>query len=216
MKKIIFTFLFVLTLANVSAQKYTVSGQNNGHDYVDLGLSVKWATCNIGASSPEDYGNYFAWGEITIKDVYTKDNSITSRKKKFSENVNVGGNPKYDAAVANWGGSWRLPTYEELEELFEKCTWKWTEKNGVKGCRVTGPNGNSIFLPAAGDFQKTKIHEAESYGYYWSSRPSSDYRSYDSAYEISFSSSWEGRGIVSKSIYMDFRENGKTIRPVTE
>ncbi len=245
MEKMIFIFLLSLTLVDVTSQenadnnllsyadsektvicgKYeggsanrsqTVSGKNNGHDYVDMGLSVKWATCNIGASHPEDYGNYFAWGETVPKEEYTKDNSITYRKRKFSEKIKVGGNPKYDAAVANWGGGWRMPTYEEIEELYEKCTWKWTEMNGVKGCRVTGPNGNSIFLPAAGEFRRTLNYEAENYGYYWSSEPATYNRRYDAAYQIYFSSSWERRGIVSKSIFMELRDYGKNIRPVIE
>lgn len=115
-------------------------GKINDHEWVDLGLSVKWATCNVGANSPEDDGNYYAWGETSTKSSYTDDNSVTYGKN-FGD---IGGDSQYDAATANWGGDWRLPTKSELEELVNKCTWTCTR---TKGCKVTGPNGNSIFLP---------------------------------------------------------------------
>ena len=118
----------------------------NGHEYVDLGLSVKWATCNVGASQPHEYGDYYAWGETTTKNNYTEDNS-----KTYGKNIgDISGNPNYDAAAANWGSRWRMPTYTEMKELDDKCTWTWTTENEVNGFKVTGPNGNSIFLPAAG------------------------------------------------------------------
>ena len=120
----------------------------NGHEYVDLGLPsrTKWATCNVGASQPHEYGNYYAWGEITTKNNYTEDNS-----KTYGKNIgDISGNPNYDAAAANWGSRWRMPTYTEMKELDDKCTWTWTSENEVNGFKVTGPNGNSIFLPAAG------------------------------------------------------------------
>ena len=94
----------------------------NGHEYVDLGLSVKWATCNVGASKPEDYGNDYAWGETSTKSSYTSDSSKTYGKQMND----IKGNSQYDAARANWGGTWRLPTGAELEELKNKCTWRWT------------------------------------------------------------------------------------------
>ena len=137
----------------------------SGHDYVDLGLSVKWATCNVGASSPSDYGDYFAWGETSTKSEYTEENS-----KTYGKNLgDITGKPAYDAACANWGGSWRLPTKAECEELENKCTWIWTTENGHNGYRVEGPNGNSIYLPAAGWRNGTTLAYAGSTGYYWSS-----------------------------------------------
>lgn len=139
----------------------------NGHEYVDLGLSVKWATCNVGANKPEDYGNYYAWGETSTKSSYTSDNSKTYGKLMND----IKGNSQYDAARANWGGSWRLPTKAELEELEDKCTWEWTKHNGVKGYKVTGPNGNSIFLPAAGYRNGSSLYGVGSKGYYGSSTP---------------------------------------------
>ena len=128
----------------------------NGHEYVDLGLSVKWATCNVGANKPEDYGDYFAWGETETKSSYRENNSITYGKN-YSD---IGGRSRYDAARANWGGTWRLPTKAELEELENKCTWKWTTQNGVNGYKVTGPNSKSLFLPAANIRSGSSLHYA--------------------------------------------------------
>ena len=122
-------------------------GKINGHEYVDLGLSVKWATCNVGASSPTEYGNYYAWGETSTKNKYSVKNSRT-RGKDIGD---IGGNLSYDAARANWGGSWRLPTLAEFEELINNCESEWVTQDGIKGRRFTSKkNGESIFLPAAG------------------------------------------------------------------
>lgn len=131
--------------------------ENGNHECVDLGLSVKWATCNIGADKPEDYGYFFAWGEITPKDVYSKDN--------YSYNVNPQTLPtEVDAATANWGKEWRTPTEVEFKELLDNCDWKWTGD----GCKVTGLNGNSIFFPAAGFRIDNGHNSAGVYGCYWS------------------------------------------------
>lgn len=119
-------------------------GVINGHEWIDLGLpsGTKWATMNIGASSPSDYGNYYAWGEVRPKEKYTVDNlSYTGTKIDL----------KHDAASANWGAEWRLPTRKELLELINKCIWKWTGG----GYEVKGPNGNIIFLPAAGCYYES-------------------------------------------------------------
>ena len=175
----------------------------NGHEYVDLGLSVKWATCNVGANKPEDYGNYYAWGETSTKSSYTYDNSKTYGKQMSD----IKGKSRYDAARANWGGTWRLPTEAELEELKNKCTWKWTTQNGVKGCKVTGPNGNSIFLPAAGYRDRSSLFDDGEYGYYWSSTP--DEKASNFACRLSFSSS-------EHYVFYGLRDNGKSVRPVSE
>lgn len=170
----------------------------NGHEYVDLGLSVKWATCNVGASSPEDYGNYYAWGETKTKSNYSESNCVT-----YSKNLSdIGGDSRYDAARANWGGSWRLPTKKELEELKDRCTWIWTTQGGKKGCRVTGPNGNSIFLPATGN--GSSLDYAGRVGFYWSSSPD-----YNVAWDLYFTSG-------GQNIYFHFYHNGFSVRPVAE
>ena len=111
-------------------------GYKNNHAWIDLGLpsGTKWATCNVGASQPHGYGNYYAWGETATKTNYSESNS-----KTYGKNISdISGNSDYDAARANWGGSWRMPTEREMEELVNKCTWTWTTLSGVKGYKVTG------------------------------------------------------------------------------
>ena len=174
----------------------------NGHEYVDLGLSVKWATCNVGASKPEEYGNHYAWGETSTKSNYSSDNSVT-RGKNFSD---IGGNPTYDVARKQWSSTWRLPTGAEFDELLSNCTWTWTTQNGVSGYKVTSKkNGNSIFLPAAGWRVASSPYDQGTRGYYWSSTPreSDSYR----AYYLYFRS---GRHYTIQ----DFRNNGQSVRPV--
>ena len=163
-----------------------ISGTENGYDYVDLGLpsGLKWATCNVGASTPEGYGNYYAWGETTTKSSYTTSNYTYSSNPPTTL-------PLYkDAAAVNMGGSWRMPTYDELNELKTKCTWTWTydyNGTGVAGRIVTSKtNGNFIFLPAAGLRGSSDLSDAGSFGYYWSSSLSADGSYY--AYELDFNS----------------------------
>ena len=177
----------------------------DGHEYVDLGLpsGIKWATCNVGASSPFDYGNYYAWGETQSKDKYNGGNSITYGKRMGD----ISGNPQYDAARANWGGSWRLPTKVECEELKNKCIWTWTSQGGHNGYKVIGPNGNSIFLLAAGCRFGSSLDYAESYGYYWSSTPYESGTQY--AYVLYFLSS-------NHSVGGSSRLSGQAVRPVSE
>ena len=147
---------------------YSQDNIENGHEWVDLGLSVKWATCNVGAKTAEEYGNYYAWGETKPKDEYSSDNSVT-----YNQSISdFSGNPQYDAATANWGGDWRMPTETEMIELVSKCTWEWIKQNGVRGYKVTGPNGNIIFLPASGYRSGTSFTDGScGYTYYWSSTP---------------------------------------------
>ena len=178
-------------------------GTINNHDFVDLGLSVKWATCNVGANSPEEYGDYFAWGEVSPKESYTEENCSTYGVAMSD----ISGNPQYDAATANWGGAWRMPTYSELNELGSNCTWEWTTLNGVDGQRVTGPNGNSIFLPAAGYRYGTSSGHVGSGGYYWSSTPYEDDDCY--ACFLYFYSGYCDWGWGS-------RYHGQSVRPVLE
>ena len=188
----------------VSCKRDGSDGKHEGHGYVDLGLSVKWATCNVGATSPEDFGHYFAWGETSPKAEYTEENSLTYGK----DMSDISGNPQYDAATANWGGDWRMPTKEEMRELLNNCTWIWTTQNGVNGYNVKGPNGNSVFLPAAGYRDGSSLYGAGGYGYYWSSAPN-DYDDGD-ACGLYFDSSYHLMGIDY------YRSHGLSVRSVLE
>ena len=178
----------------------------NGYEYIDLGLpsGLKWATMNVGATKPEEYGALFAWGETEPKSFYKWStykwcNGSENTQTKYNTNSSYGTvdnktmlDPEDDAAHVNWGGSWRMPTDEEWTELRTKCTWKWTTKNRVYGKLVTGPNGKSIFLPAAGYRDGASLIEAGSYGFYWSSslytgNPSHAYSvSFDTDYRMDF------------------------------
>ena len=191
------------------------TGTSNGHDWVDLGLpsGLKWATCNVGASLPEEYGDYFAWGETTTKAEYTEDNSTTyglSKSELQSQGYIDGeGNltSQYDAARANCGGDWRMPTKSEMQELIDNCTWTWTTQNGVDGYKGKGPSGASIFLPAAGYRNGSSLYSAGNSGIYWRSTPvgNSDL----SAYSLNFNS--DNHYVSSYRRYI-----GLSVRPVLE
>lgn len=136
--------------------KILVEYESSAKQAVDLGLSVKWAACNLGATKPELYGDYYAWGETKPKAKYTEDNgcwhNVGYAALKSKGVIDDRGNltAKYDAATSNWGAGWRMPTHDEIKELLNRCRWNWVTMNGVEGYKVTGPSGKSIFLPAAG------------------------------------------------------------------
>ncbi len=170
---------------------------------VDLGLSVLWAEVNVGAETPYDYGNYYSWGEVTAKDDYSEESYLYFVNERY-ENIgrNISGT-KYDVARQEWGGNWRMPTVEEIEELSTKCTWTWTETAaGVRGYTVTGTNGNSIFLPAAGYNASTSVTSAGSKGFYWAGTLSDDYDS--AAYNLNFSG-YSGRWSANRSYGLTIR-----------
>ena len=203
MKRVCLLMVLVCMMM-VSCKPDGSDGKHEGHGYVDLGLSIKWATCNVGATSPEDFGHYFAWGETSPKDEYTRDNCSTYGK----EMSDISGNAQYDAATANWGGDWRMPTEAEQKELLNNCTWTWTTQNGVNGYNVKGPNGNSIFLPAAGYRSGSSLYRAGSDGYYWSSTHNDGYLD-NVAYHLSLDSDYHG-------LNEDGRYYGHSVRPVVE
>ena len=160
----------LLMSGNVMAQVFQISGDGNplnsinGHYWVDLGLSVRWSTRNIGASSYDKPGDYYAWGETSVKETYTQENCKTN-----SVTFDIQGNPNYDPAAAKWGNGWRMPTIDEIVELVLNCDWTWicTEKYlGALG--VSKKNGESIFLPVAGYMINSKTVDNVLAGCYWS------------------------------------------------
>lgn len=176
---------------------------------IDLGLpsGTKWACCNIGASAPEGYGGYYAWGETTEKTSYTWDNSAfydSSSGHFISLGSDIAGT-SYDVAHTQWGGAWVMPSLEQQKELMRYCTQEWTTVNGVNGILVTGPNGGQIFLPAGGYRWDDDFYCAGSDGYYWSSSQYPD--DSDGAYFLYFySGDWRW--------YYYYRGYGLSVRAV--
>lgn len=191
----------MLTLAVVCAAGFasyngnrSQNGENmsnegtKGHDYVDLGLpsGTLWATCNVGADTPEGYGDYFAWGETTPKTTYDWStykyaNGDEKKLTKYCKKPDYGNNGFTDkltmlqvgddAATANWGKGWRTPTEEQWDELIDNTTSTWTTQNGVEGIRFTASNGRTLFLPAAGIRWGSEFYFDGLDGFYWSSSP---------------------------------------------
>lgn len=206
---------------NVTVQKNSSRGYDNGHEWVDLGLpsGTKWATCNVGASSPTGNGYYYAWGETSTKTEFlwtnyrfrtsgdSYENVLFSKYNTDSSHGTVDKKTRLDlgddAARANWGGRWRTPTEAQWRELKDKCNWSWTGS----GYKVTGPNGQSITLPAAGLWDGSSSVPAGYYGHYWSSSLFTD-NPYD-AWVINFSSE-------DRYVYSNYRYYGFPVRPVTE
>ena len=184
----------------------------NGHEYVDMGFpsGVKWATCNVGATLPTEYGEHYAWGEIETKEIYEIGSCTTYGKALDS----ISGNSEYDAASAKWGGNWRTPKLEDMYELVTKCEWIWAG-NGFNV--VSKINGNYIFLPAAG-FMNTPaaiaggtegVLDQGRWGYYWTATP------YDEKYTNKEACSL----LLSSGGYqteVGLRYNGFSIRPVID
>ena len=196
------------------------TGTLNGYEWVDLGLSVKWATQNVGAASPSDYRDYFAWGETRPKSSYTWNNCFDCLDStgdswgtyKIGGETSISPTSGHDAARENWGSMWRMPTITEFKELCYKCDWTWTSQGGHNGYLVTSKtNGNSIFLPAAGcrsgSFRYYVYYVGER-GYYWSSTLCSSY-SYRARY-LYFFSGYHGTSDSNR------RCEGHSVRPVTE
>ena len=179
----------------------SLTGTLNGHDWVDLGLpsGIKWATCNVGASKPEEYGDYYAWGETSTKSTYAYNNyTYYSNQTTLLSNA--------DVATANWGVGWRMPTMEDMNELIYNCTYQFVAQNSVNGLLFTGPNGNSIFLPAAGYRYDSSLLRDGSFCDYWSSSLNPDYPR--SAWYLYFYSDNCGTGYFHGCFY------GCTVRPV--
>ena len=217
---------FVLTRLD-SVKTVDVTGSANGHYYVDLGLpsGTLWATCNIGANNPEDYGNYYAWGETKPQPgttynwssyKYAKGNNDKLTKYCNKSDYGNNGFTDYlpalqsidDPSVANWGNGWRTPSKSQWDELFANTTNKWATKNGVKGRLFTSKkNGKSFFLPSAGNRRDSELSYDGSYGYYWTCSLNSDYPY--GAWNIYFNSDY-------CRVNYDNRSRGFSVRPVRE
>lgn len=205
-----------------NAYNYALTLDKDDSQYVavDLGLpsGLKWASFNVGATVPEEYGDYYAWGEVSTKSDYLQatyehfrietgtDADGFDSEEQIWENLGDISGTEYDVAHMKWGGSWRMPTHSEFQELYNYCTWKWGAKNTVYGYKVTGSNGNWIFLPAAGCRFNTYLSRDGSYGFYWSSTQNG--QSY--AFGLLFDSSSTG------PYGNDSRYYGHSVRPVTE
>ena len=194
---------------------HTTNGVNthNGHEFVDLGLpsGTLWATCNVGASSPEQAGLYFAFGEtegFTAEQVekgVRKFNKTSYKAKKFKSELTS----EEDAAHVNMGEGWRMPTYNEWQELIDNCDTAWTDDyngTGIKGRIFTSKvNGNSVFLPAAGVCNGSSVNYVGSWGYYWSA----SYSPNNAGISLFFTSSVQPLGAYGKDI-------GRVVRAVCE
>ena len=213
------TYTFVVEKNTHILAKYFKKTFKDGYEYVDLGLSsgLKWAAYNVGATKPEEYGGYYACGETEEKSnydwiTYKWCNGSGDTMGKYCTNSSYGTvdnkttlDPEDDVAHVKWGGDWRMPTRAEQDELRNECTWEWITQNGVNGYRVTGPNGNSIFLPAAGFRAGTDIYYRGDYGYYWSSSLNS-YYSNNACYLYFY-----GNNFIWG---YDYRCDGRSVRPV--
>lgn len=224
MKFLLKVLLLGLGVHGMECSAQTVSGNISGYDFVDLGLpnGVKWATYNVGATKPEEYGNHFAWGETEPKEEYYWEtykwydsDSRTITKYCYSSSD---GNVDYrqtledadDAASKNWGADWRMPNKGDIDELIKGCEWEWT--NDFNGTGVAGQigtsktNGNVIFLPATGNYSGV-LSGAGSYGYYWSR--SLNTSNSKNAYYLT---------ITTKHIDWnnDFRHHGRSVRAISK
>ena len=200
--KLIALVFVVLNIASCSTPKSEENKEETPKmpEAVDLGLSVKWASWNVGAEAPEEYGNYYAWGSI-------KNNS--DQHFYYGEYNDIGSDisgTEYDVARIEWGNNWRIPTLDEMKELINCCTWEWTTINGKTGYKISG-NGNSIFLPAGGYTNSVTYNDREVRGCYWTSTINSGFASY--ANYLNF-------GSTHYEIIEHYRNMHRSIRPVKD
>ena len=222
--KVLATFMLMTAIVFFAGCKKNQdnSGFYDGHEYVDLGLpsGTLWATCNVGASSPEDYGDYFAWGETHPKDCYDWStykycNGDSDRLTKYCNNPSYGNNnftdnlttlmSEDDAATVNWDKGCHIPTANQWKELTDHTSSIWTTQNGVNGRLFTAKNGKSLFLPAAGCCYENEIGNANINGYYWSSSLYTDHP--DNAWIVNFYSD-------RCDVNVQNRFYGPSVRPV--
>lgn len=189
------------------SKSFTRCPDNNHPHAIDLGLpsGTKWACCNVGASSPEEYGGYYAWGETKTKSKYSWETYEYGREDNCKYIGDDIAGTKYDVAHVKWGDSWTMPNMTQIEELVDECTWTWTAKNRIKGYIVKGENGGSIFLPANGFYWVDGLNELGNWGSYWSSMLKSGEN--NTARDLIFAPNWWDGGLSGLS-------NGNSVRPV--
>ncbi len=212
-------------IISVSLQNQTIDKQNkvmvtsentlanspNGHEAIDLGLpsGTKWASCNVGTTTPEAYGCYFAWGETTEKEVFGWDTYIHCDGSKdtchdLGESIS---GTEYDVANMKWGGNWQMPTLEQLEELLDNCDYEWMTREGIEGGLLTSKiNGNIIFFPAAGIYYGPRLGYRGEFGHYWLG--TQDWNDSFCAFSLRFYRNYAGWN------YNDNRNEGLSVRPV--
>lgn len=181
---------------------------------VDLGLSVKWADRNVGATQPEQDGDFYAWGDTLVKRSYTKVtylHNVNDQYLDISTNISAS---QWDISTRKFGGCWRMPTDEEMRELISNCKWTWGTKDGVQGYWVENTaTYQKIFLPAAGYREITYNKENDTQGYYWTATPNGSATS-SNAYRLGFSESGYKYSNNYETLFTSLRELGLTIRPV--
>lgn len=210
-----------VTITPDSGAKKVITVNQSGMDKplaVDLGLSVKWASCNVGSDRPEGTGGYYAWGEVETKEVYEwstyKYGSLGSKLTKYCTDPAWGTvdgltvlESQDDVAATLLKDGWRMPTSGEFQELIDNCEWQETTVNDIFGYQVIGPNGNTIFIPAGGSFNGTDGYANTVFGNYWAANIATDSRC--RPYYFYFSKDL-GYALYSNG----FRPNGVTVRPV--
>jgi hypothetical protein len=226
MKRFFILFILSAICLNISAQNKIVVRDINGEQelfdtktvknitfsndnlqFVDLDLpsGTKWATCNLGANSPEGFGDFYSWGELSTKTSYTQQNYSYYKNSSYE---NIGSNiasTDYDVSTKDFGGKWALPTIAQINELINNCTWFWSSYNGVSGYFVEGHNGNKIFLPAAGNFCSSSHDNVGSCGFLWCSEITNDL---SKAYYLGFQNG-------KYSLNNNMRDLGFSVRPVS-
>lgn len=187
------------------------TGMENGYGYVDLGLpsGTMWATMNVGATRPSDYGGYYRWAEVSPARHFNVETDL-SRDYKIKH---IEGNPDYDAATASWKGGWKMPTSKQCNELIKECSYELTAKGGHWGYKFTGKNGNSIFIPAGhGTEFSTTPHPGKTLECWSSTYVDYPYGTYKSYYlDIYFNFT---KKVETPRLGKDVRYSGKNIRPV--
>ena len=201
-----------MTLWTANAQNdITLSCPDDNHPHaIDLGMpsGTKWACCNVGADTPEDYGGYYAWGETEEKGYYSLSTYIhyDGSSSTYHDLGNDIAGTQYDVAHVKWGGSWVMPSKDQNQELIENCNYEWIIVNDVMGAQFTGPSGGTIFLPAAGHRAAGDLYYVGSSGYDWASTHGESYS--DSAYRLYFN--WYN----AYWSYVNYRYCGLTVRPI--